>query len=140
MEISVFVAVLVAASVGISPSMAWSVLNQLLSKRSTLFKRITAEETPTYTSTVRSGGTVRGLVKEPYAWDWWSEIAHITRAVLTRIPGTTQREVLQKHFVGVCDPNPETCTPAFQTKHFDFFHTPFQTFKLEFTALVYDSG
>ena len=70
MEISGFVAVLVAASVGISPSIAWNVLNQLLSKRSTLFKRITAEQTPTYTSTVRSGGTVRGLVTAPYAWDY----------------------------------------------------------------------
>lgn len=89
MEISGFVAVLVAASVGTSPSMAWSVLNQSLSKRSTLFSRITAKKTQTYTSTVRSGGTVRELVKAPYAWDWWSEIAKVTTAVLTLTPGGT---------------------------------------------------
>ena len=90
MEISGFVVVCFAPSVGISPLIMWNVLNQSLSKRSMLFKRITAEQTPTYTSTVRSGGTVRGLGKAPHAWDWWSEIAQVTRAVLTRILGTTQ--------------------------------------------------
>ena len=89
MEISGFVVAFIAASVGISPSMAWSVLSQSLSKRSMLFTPITAKQTQTYTSTVRSGGTVRGLVKAPYAWDWWSEIVLVSRAVLTRTPGTT---------------------------------------------------
>ena len=36
------------------------------------------------------GGTVRGLVKPPYAWDWLSEIVQVTGAVLTRILGTYQ--------------------------------------------------
>ena len=36
------------------------------------------------------GGTVRGLVKAPWAWAWWSGIVLVSRAVLTRIPGTIQ--------------------------------------------------
>ena len=59
-----------AASVGISPSMAWNVLIQPLSTQSMRFCRTMAEQILTYTSTVRSGGTVRGLIKAPYAWDW----------------------------------------------------------------------
>ena len=60
----------------------------------------TNQQTPIYTSTVRSGGTVRGLVKVPCAWDWWLEIAHFSRAVLTRIPGTTQwLESLSRKFL-----------------------------------------
>ena len=90
MEISGFVVAWTAVSVGISPSMAWNVLSQSPSKRSIFLLLIMGEQTPTYTSTVRSGGTVRGLVKAPYAWDCRSEIAQVSKAVLTRIPGTTQ--------------------------------------------------
>ena len=47
-----------------------------------------AEKTTTYTNTVRSAATVRGLVKGPYAWEWWSEIVRDSRAASTRTLGT----------------------------------------------------
>ena len=90
MVISGFAAVSIAASVGISPSMAWSVPNQSPSKRSMSFTKATAERTPTYTSTVRSGDIVRGLAMEPYVLDWLLETAVMdSRAVLTRTPVTS---------------------------------------------------
>ena len=72
----------------ISPLMAWSVLTQPLSKRSMRFGRTMVEQIPTYTNTVRSGGTVRGLAKAPYAWDWWSEIVLGSRVAQTRMLAT----------------------------------------------------
>ena len=78
-----------AVSVGTSPLMARSVLIQWLSTGSMSFTIITAEQTPTYTSTVRSGATVRGLVKGSCALDWKLEIVQVTRPALTRILGTT---------------------------------------------------
>ena len=52
------------------------------------FGRTMAGQILTYTSTVRSGGTVRGLVKAPYVWDWWSEIVLVSRAVPTLMLAT----------------------------------------------------
>ena len=89
MVTSGFVVVWVAASVGTLPSIARSVLIRCPSKGSTSFRKITAEQTPTYTSTVKSGATVRGLVKGPYAWDWKLEIVLVTGVVLMRTLGTT---------------------------------------------------
>ena len=52
------------------------------------FGKIMVEKTPTFTSTAKSGDTVRGLVGGPYASDWWLEIVQDSRAVLTRTLGT----------------------------------------------------
>ena len=87
MEISGSAAAWLAVSVGISSSMAWNVPNQSPSTRFILSKLTMAEQTPTFTSTVRSEDTVRGLAKEPFVSDWWLETVLDTRAVVTRTLG-----------------------------------------------------
>ena len=66
-----------------------SALNQLPSKVLTPFGKIVVEQTPTFTSTVKSEDTVRGSDREPFAWECWLVIVQDSEKGLTPTPGTS---------------------------------------------------
>ena len=66
-----------------------SALNQLPSKVLTPFGKIMVEQTPSFTSTVKSEDTARGLDREPFEWEWRLVIVQDSEKVLTPTPGTS---------------------------------------------------